>query len=80
MSKRALAYQLGIFVIQWGLMIIGFGILTKIIAPVKILPSSLFLGYYIGAGIKALIALVFSVVWLFVWDRQVRYYFYRHRR
>jgi len=80
MSKRSLAYQLGIFAIQWGLMIIGFGILTKIIAPVKILPPSLPLGTYFGAGIKALIALTFSVIWLFVWDRQVRYYFYRHCR
>jgi hypothetical protein len=80
MSKRSLAYQLGIFVIQWGLMIIGFGILTKIVAPLKLLEPSFPLGTYFSAAVKALVALTFSVVWLLVWDRQVRYYFYRHRR
>jgi hypothetical protein len=80
LNTRVIAYQLGIFIIQWGLMILGFGILTKIVAPLKILAPSLPLGTYFDAGVKALIALAFSVTWLLVWDRQVRYYFYRHRR
>jgi len=61
-------------------MILGFGILTKIVAPLNLLAPSLSLGEYFDAGVKALAALALSLVWLFVWDRQVRYYFYRHRR
>jgi hypothetical protein len=80
MNIRVVAYQLGIFVIQWGLMILGFGILTKIVAPFKLLAPTLPLGTFFDAGVKALVALAFSIIWLFVWDRQVRYYFYRHRR
>ena len=68
--------QLIIFVIQWTLMIAGFAILTLIIAPLRI-PSDVSVGRYFDAGLKAIIALVLSVTWLFFWDRQVRIYFYR---
>jgi Na+/phosphate symporter len=80
MSKRVMAYQLGIFIIQWGLMILGFGVLTKIVAPLRLLPSSVEFATYFNAGVKALVALSFSIIWLFIWDRQVRYHFYRRRR
>lgn len=80
LMSRIVRYQIGIFLIQWGLMILGFGILTKIVAPLKLLAPSLPFGAYFDAGVKALIALAFSVFWLLLWDRQVRYYFYRHRR
>jgi uncharacterized membrane protein len=80
MNIRVVAYQMGIFVIQWGLMILGFGILTKIIAPLKLLQPTVPLVTYFDAGVKALIALAFSVTWLFIWDRQVRYYFFRRTR
>jgi hypothetical protein len=80
MNIRVVAYQMGIFVIQWGLMILGFGILTKIVAPLKLLGPTLPLGTYFDAGVKALIALVFSVIWLLIWDRQVRYHFFRRAR
>jgi 4-amino-4-deoxy-L-arabinose transferase-like glycosyltransferase len=76
MNQRAIALQLIIFVIQWGLIIIGFGILALVIAPLR-LPTDPSLGRYFDAGLKALIALVLSVSWLFIWDRQVRIYFYR---
>jgi 4-amino-4-deoxy-L-arabinose transferase-like glycosyltransferase len=76
MNQRAIALQFLIFVMQWGLMIIGFGILALIIAPLR-LPTDPSLGRYFDAGLKALIALVLSVSWLFIWDRQVRTYFYR---
>jgi 4-amino-4-deoxy-L-arabinose transferase-like glycosyltransferase len=76
MNQRAIALQFLIFVMQWGLMIIGFGILALIIAPLR-LPTDPSLGRYFDAGLKALIALVLSVSWLFIWDRQVRNYFYR---
>lgn len=78
--NRSVGYQIGIFLIQWGLMILGFGILTKIVAPLKLLAPALPFGSYFDAGVKALIALAFSVVWLLLWDRQVRYYFYRYRK
>jgi hypothetical protein len=70
--------QLVVFVTQWGLMIIGFGILALVVAPLRIQtdPS---LGRYFDAAAKALIALVLSISWLFIWDRQVRMYFYRRR-
>ena len=61
-------------------MIIGFGILTRIIAPLKLFSNGLFFGGYFDAGIKALIALGLSALWLFLWDRQVRYCFYRDNK
>ena len=77
MNTRAVGYELVVFVTQWGLMLVGFGILTKFVAPLNLLNPSLSLGLYFDAAVKALIALVFSVTWLFVWDRQVRLYFHR---
>lgn len=60
-------------------MVIGFGILALVIAPLRI-PSDPSLGRYFDAGLKAVIALVLSVSWLFIWDRQVRLYFYRNQK
>jgi hypothetical protein len=77
MNTRAIGYELVVFVSQWGLMLLGFGILTKLVAPLDLLNPSLSLGLYFDAAIKALIALVLSVSWLFIWDRQVRLYFVR---
>ena len=70
--------QLIVFVTQWGLMILGFGILALLVAPLRLQldPS---LGRYFDAGVKAMIALILSISWLFIWDRQVRLYFYRKR-
>lgn len=68
--------QLIIFVVQWGLMIAGFGILALIVRPLR-LPTDPSLGRYFDAGLKAVIALALSISWLFIWDRQVRVYFYR---
>jgi len=77
MNKRAVGYELVVFVTQWGLMLVGFGILTKFVAPLSLLNRSLSLGLYFDAAIKGLVALTFSVAWLFIWDRQVRLYFLR---
>ena len=77
MNTRAIGYELVVFVSQWGLMLLGFGILTKLVAPLDLLNPSLSLGLYFDAAIKALIALVLSVAWLFIWDRQVRLFFRR---
>ncbi len=68
------------FVTQWGLMIIGFGILSLVVAPLRLLDPGLPFGRYFDAGVKALLALVLSVAWLFIWDRQVRLYFYRRAK
>ena len=78
LNTRAVALQLIIFVTQWGLMIIGFGILASAVAPLRI-QSDPSLGRYFDAAVKAMIALVLSISWLFIWDRQVRLYFYRKR-
>jgi hypothetical protein len=80
MNRRAVGYEIVVFVTQWGLMLLGFGLLTKFVAPLKLLNPSLSLGLYFDAGAKALIALVLSVAWLFIWDRQVRLYFHRRGR
>ncbi len=77
MNTRAVGYELVVFVTQWGLMLVGFGILTKLIAPLNLVNPSSSLGLYFDAAAKALIALILSVTWLFVWDRQVRIYFRR---
>ncbi|HEV2120007.1 MAG TPA: hypothetical protein VGS11_07900 [Candidatus Bathyarchaeia archaeon] len=78
LNKRAIALQLLVFVTQWALMIIGFGILALVIAPLRIEPDPS-LGRYFAAAVKGAIALVLSISWLFIWDRQVRLYFYRKR-
>ena len=78
LNQRAVALQLLVFGTQWGLMIIGFGILAVVVAPLRLQldPS---LGRYFDAGVKAMIALVLSISWLFIWDRQVRLYFYQKK-
>ncbi len=61
-------------------MILGFGILSKLVAPFNPFETLVPLGKYVDAAIKALIALGFSVAWLLIWDRQVRLYFYRRAK
>ena len=78
LNQRAVALQLLVFITQWGLMTIGFGILALIVAPLRI-QSDPSLGRYFDASAKAMIALVLSISWLFIWDRQVRLYFYRKK-
>src|SRR3989442_13157194 len=77
MNKRAVGYELVVFVTQWGLMLLGFGVLTKFIAPLNLVSPSMSLGLYFDAAAKGLIALALSVTWLFIWDRQIRLYFRR---
>jgi hypothetical protein len=77
MNKRAVGYELVVFLTQWGLMLIGFGVLTKFVAPLNLLNPGLPFGLYFDAAAKALIALILSVTWLFLWDRQVRIYFHK---
>jgi len=77
LKQRAIALQFIVFFVQWGLMIIGFGILALLVGPFHILVGTS-LGRYFDAGVKAVIALVLSISWLFIWDRQVRVFFYRN--
>lgn len=79
MNRKAVSYQVLIFSTQWMLMLIGLGLLSQNIAPAKILDPNFPFGRYFDAGIKALVALFLSVVWLFLWDRQVRALFYRKK-
>ena len=78
LNQRAITLQLIVFITQWALMIIGFGILALVVAPLRIQldPS---LGRYFDAAVKGMIALLLSISWLFIWDRQVRLYFYRKK-
>ncbi len=68
------------FASQWALMIAGFGLLSVVIAPAQIFPSSIASYRYLEAVLKAIVATVMSIFWLFVWDRQVRFLFYRRNR
>lgn len=77
MNHKALAYQVLIFSAQWALMLVGLGLLSRIIAPSRLFEQSMPFGRILDAGIKALAALCLSVIWLFLWDRQVRFLFYR---
>lgn len=79
MNQKAVSYQILIFSTQWILIMIGFGLLSQNIAPAKILDTNIPFGPYFDAGIKALVGLFLSVVWLFLWDRQVRVLFYRKK-
>ena len=80
MNRRTVIVQLFIFAIQWVLMVVGFGLLALVIAPAKLVDPSFPFERYVDAGIKALIALFLSVSWLFLWDKQVRVFFYRRER
>ena len=80
MDRKGVSYQVLIFSTQWILMLIGFGLLSQNIAPAKLLDPNFPFGRYFDAGIKALVALFLSVVWLFLWDRQVRVFFYRRKQ
>ncbi len=77
MNGRAIVLQSLIFIVQWGLMLIGFGLISRVIAPRSLIPETTILLRYIDAGVKAMLGLVLSLAWLFIWDRQVRLYFYR---
>ena len=76
MNKRTVALQAAVFAIQWVLIIVGFGLLVVEVAPIDLVPQTIPLARLVDAGLKGLIALTLSLVWLFVWDRQVRFLFY----
>ena len=50
MNVRAVGYEVVVFVTQWGLMLLGFGILTEIVAPLNLLDPTLSLGRYFDAA------------------------------
>lgn len=80
MNKRAVAIQVLIFSIQWALMLIGFALLAIVLAPTRLIPSDVPFERIIDSIAKAGMALVMSVFWLYVWDRQVRVLIYREER
>lgn len=80
MSQRTVVLQLFVFLVQWGLMLSGFYLLALVIAPVRLFASTFEFGKYVDAGLKGLAALIMSVAWLFLWDRQVRDLFYRKEK
>ncbi len=80
LNLRTIFFQLLVFLVQWLLMILGFYLLVAVIAPSRIFDTSYPFERFIDAALKALIAFLMSVFWLFVWDRQVRIFFYNKRR
>lgn len=77
MNARTVSIQMFIFFVQWILMIIGFGLLALIIAPVRLIPSNVAYDRILDSALKAGTALVMSLFWLYVWDRQVRHLIYK---
>ena len=69
--------QFAIFLVQWILMLSGFYLLAGVIAPPRLFEPTLEFGRYLEAGLKALAALFMSMMWLLVWDKQVRILFFR---
>ncbi len=61
-------------------MLCGFYLLAEVIAPVRLFGSTFEFGKYVDAALKALAALLMSVTWLLLWDRQVRFLFFRKDR
>ena len=61
-------------------MLAGFGLIVVFIVPFELFPSTIMISRYFGAGVKALLGLILSLVWLFIWDRQVRWFFFRKRQ
>ncbi len=61
-------------------MLIGFGLLAKVLRPITLIRSDAPFEHIIDSTIKAGIALVMSLFWLYVWDRQVRILIYRRER
>jgi hypothetical protein len=77
MNARILGIQMLIFLVQWTLMILGFGLLTQFIATTRLIPSYVSYDRVLDSALKAGIALVMSVFWLYVWDRQVRHLIFK---
>ncbi len=80
LNGRTTTLQFLVFLTQWLLMIIGFYLLAIVIAPLRVVEPTLAFGRYLDAALKAVVALLMSVFWLYLWDRQVRVFFYRRNR
>lgn len=80
MGRRTVVLQFLVFLVQWILMLCGFYLLAFVIAPLRPVGSIVGFGKYFDAGLKALAALLMSVTWLFLWDRQVRVLFFRKEK
>jgi hypothetical protein len=61
-------------------MLLGFGLISVFLVPYPILPETGSIYRYLNAGLKAFVGLMLSLVWLFLWDRQVRIFFYRRNQ
>jgi hypothetical protein len=61
-------------------MLLGFGLISVFLVPYPIFPETGSIYRYLNAGLKAFVGLMLSLVWLFLWDRQVRIFFYRRNQ
>ncbi len=57
-------------------MLFGFGLIARFIAPRTLIPETTLVLRYLDAGVKAALGLILSMTWLFIWDRQVRAFFF----
>ena len=80
MNQRTVALQTLIFSVQWALMIVGVGLLAEIIAPIRLIPSLVAYDRVLDSEVKTGTALVMSVFWLYLWDRQVRRLVFKRER
>lgn len=80
MKLKVVALQSLIFTVQWGLMLVGFGLISALLVPYPIFPETASIYRYLNAGLKALVGLILSLVWLYVWDSQVRIFFYKWKQ
>jgi len=60
-------------------MLLGFGLIAKFIAPRAFFPETIPVLRYLDAATKAALGLLLSVTWLFIWDRQVRVFFFSRK-
>ena len=79
LNSRTVLMQFLVFLTQWILMLLGFYLLAVVIAPARVLDSAFAFERYFDAALKATFALMMSVLWLFIWDRQVKVFFYRRK-
>ncbi len=80
LNGRTIVLQFSVFLTQWLLMIIGFYLLAMVIAPLRVVDTAFAFERYLDSALKGVIGVLMSVSWLYLWDRQVRVFFYRKNR
>ena len=77
MRMRVVILQCLIFTVEWALMLLGLGLIVAFVVPFTLIPESSLINRYFDAAVQAFIGLLLSLLWLYIWDRQVRIFFFR---